>query len=466
MLYIEKAGHVVPVATLRKGFNAPFFIDPRADTPAIDCLAMAFINHDVMHRRLLHADSKAVQKACDQAGLSLKSKPCEDCHTCRLAKSTEIISRAHETACSAPGQLIRVDTFECKPGHLNLRYCIHYSIDSYSGYQWVQFVVKKSDAFSRLQAFVAHFERQSSLKVQAFGLNGGGEFGQNTRPFTSSKLKTFASQLGIALPPTTPHIAQSNGRAERAGRTLMDRARAAMIEANMPTELWPFAVQTATVITDLLPTRANSDFQSPHYRLFTALGLSQEASVPYIKHLRVFGCTAYVHLKGAYQANTDKFGPRAEVGRLVGYDGHHGKIFYVWFPDTGRIARVSSVRFSEGQDPLSVEEHGDILGVAEFHERPTQLTAVDPPPFSKPVPIAQDTRSSPQLPASPHIGEPSTWKSLPAHRLPTPMSPDDNFLISSDNFSFFDAQTSIPANLCRQRVPPEGYGCVWRSALV
>ena len=117
----------------------------------------------------------------------------------------------------------------------------------------------------------------------------------------------------------------------------MDRARAAMIEANMPTELWPFAVQTAALITNLLPTRANSDFQSPHYRLFTALGLSQEASVPYIKHLRVFGCTAYVHLKRAYRANTDKFGPRAEVGRLVGYDSHHGRILYVWFPDTGRI---------------------------------------------------------------------------------------------------------------------------------
>ena len=67
----------------------------------------------------------------------------------------------------------------------------------------------------------------------------------------------------------------------------MDRARAAMIEANMPTELWPFAVQTAALITNLLLGKMNEglilrkeeNYEGPTGGLYTAkssLGLRED----------------------------------------------------------------------------------------------------------------------------------------------------------------------------------------------
>lgn len=90
---------------------------------------------------------------------------------------------------------------------------------------------------------------------------------------------------------------------------------------------------------------------SPHEALYQFLHILDKK--PYIKHLRTFGCTAYVYKKGALQPKrADKLQPRALKGKLVGYDSLHGYLYYVWSLHTDKVYRVRDVQFREEQERL------------------------------------------------------------------------------------------------------------------
>ncbi|MBE3046504.1 hypothetical protein IMZ48_29040, partial [Candidatus Bathyarchaeota archaeon] len=119
--------------------------------------------------------------------------------------------------------------------------------------------------------------------------------------------------------------------------------------AGIPHYLWRYAVRTAVAVINLLPTSANEGSISPHEALYRYLPIPDKK--PYIKHLRTFGCTAYVHRKGALRPNrADKMQPRAIKGKLVGYDSLHGHLYFVWCPSTDQVYRVRDVRFREERD--------------------------------------------------------------------------------------------------------------------
>jgi len=63
----------------------------------------------------------------------------------------------------------------------------------------------------------------------------------------------------------------------------------------------------------------------------------ERSIMPYIRHLRAFGCVAYVYLKGKRKGlekpgKSQKMAPRAVKGYLVGYKGLRGHIFKIWQP--------------------------------------------------------------------------------------------------------------------------------------
>jgi hypothetical protein len=109
-------------------------------------------------------------------------------------------------------------------------------------------------------------------------------------------------------------------------------------------------METIVMVSNLLPTKANPENISPHERFATVMGMPEEARKPYIRHLRTYFCHAYYYIKPQKRDKSDKFGPRAEKGRLIGYADLHGKIYWVWNPKTSEIVRASAVKFNEGED--------------------------------------------------------------------------------------------------------------------
>lgn len=97
-----------------------------------------------------------------------------------------------------------------------------------------------------------------TYRVQVWQLDDGREF---------LNFRTWGTTEGILFQTTPPYTAEPNGRIERAGATLVQTARAFLIDSRLPEFLWPYAMQWAATILNLLPTAANKNNESPHEKL-------------------------------------------------------------------------------------------------------------------------------------------------------------------------------------------------------
>ena len=114
-------------------------------------------------------------------------------------------------------------------------------------------------------------------------LGGGGGGGVNQN-------KSFS-------PPYTPEL---NGIAERVNRTMVEAALSMLIQANLPSCLWPFALKHGIHVRNRVPHSATG--KTPY--------LVMTGHKPSLKHIRVFGCAAYV----LRQPSGSKFESRAVEG--------------------------------------------------------------------------------------------------------------------------------------------------------
>ena len=88
---------------------------------------------------------------------------------------------------------------------------------------------------------------------------------------------------------------------------LINRSSTKALEGKIPLETWSRALNQNQSETD--------KYQPDKYQ-------------PDLSYLRVFGCTAYVHIPH------EKYETRSEIGHLVGYDSKN--IYRIWIPETLR----------------------------------------------------------------------------------------------------------------------------------
>ena len=111
-------------------------------------------------------------------------------------------------------------------------------------------------------------------------IDNGGEFCEN-------EFEDLCKKCGIARQKTTPYTPQHNGIAKRMNRMSMEKERLMLSSAGIGQEFWAEAVETACYLVNRSPTSALID-KTP-----------QEVWIgkkPSIKHLKFFGCDAYVHV--------------------------------------------------------------------------------------------------------------------------------------------------------------------------
>ncbi|EDN95233.1 hypothetical protein SS1G_11109 [Sclerotinia sclerotiorum 1980 UF-70] len=97
--------------------------------------------------------------------------------------------------------------------------------------------------------------------------------------------KRITDKYGIIVERTPPNTPAQNGTAENAGKMLMVRARALLLLANLPQNLWPEAIKTAGYLENRTPKRALQ---------WKTLFESATGNKPSLAHLYPYGCLAYV----------------------------------------------------------------------------------------------------------------------------------------------------------------------------
>src|SRR5689334_16283469 len=103
-------------------------------------------------------------------------------------------------------------------------------------------------------------------------------------------------------------------------RILVEMARCMLHHAGLDHQFWGEAVMTAAYIRNRSPTKALKALLTP----VEAFG----AGKPKLQHLRVFGCTAYVHIP---QQKRHKLDQKALKCILVGYSTEN-KAYRLWNP--------------------------------------------------------------------------------------------------------------------------------------
>lgn len=256
------------------------------------------------------------------------------CESCHIAKSKRLVSHAPTPIPHDVLDLFYVDVQPIKP-------------QGYGGYNYYLIIVNakhkvlftkclhnKGDASEALIQFNQWIKNQTNSYPRTWRLDGGREF---------TKFARFANAHGINTEVTAPRTPEPNGPSERYAAYINQTSRAMMIDAQLPPHLWPFATVTAVYIINRMPRPGNT--KSPTTLWREDLGLPNPHVT--LSHIRIWGSRAYKHIPKEDRTHSDKMGPRALVGHLVGYEGDSGHLYLFWDPATDKVHRSRDVIIDE-----------------------------------------------------------------------------------------------------------------------
>jgi hypothetical protein len=135
------------------------------------------------------------------------------------------------------------------------------------------------------------------------------------REFSAKEVQQFLDEEGIEDETTVAYNAANNGKTERINRTINTMARKMLIHANLPVELWGYAVMYAAVLFNAAPRHTVDGWISPDSKYYN---LDQDEVVRPLKHSLVFG-EYCVGLK-AKKLRDGKFGTVSTDSIYLGLD--------------------------------------------------------------------------------------------------------------------------------------------------
>ena len=156
----------------------------------------------------------------------------------------------------------------------------------------------------------------------------------NGLEFCNKKFDSYCAHEGITRHKIVRMTPQQNRLVERMNKTLMDKVKCMLVQAQLPKSLWAKTLLTACYLVNLSPSVA-LDYKTP-FELWHGKPASYDV-------LRVFGCPTYAHIE------QDKLTLRALKGQFIGYpEGVKG--YKLWCTDLNPPKCILSrdVIFNEG----------------------------------------------------------------------------------------------------------------------
>lgn len=255
------------------------------------------------HQRMAHLNMTDLNKLskCTEGVKLTDNKLDMICEFCQEGKQSRLPFPKEGSRAKKVLELIHSDI--CGPLEVKsvggARYFLTF-VDDYTRKVFIYLLKNKSEVFSKFKEFKAFVENQLESKIKKLRTDNG-------REYLSNEFVEYMQNCGIIHETSNPYTPQQNGLAERMNRTLMERARCMLLNANLQKCYWGEAVTTAAYITNRCPTRSIS-YATPE-ELWSG-------KKPNLKHLRVFGCEVMVHVPDAKRQKLD---PKASKMIFIGY---------------------------------------------------------------------------------------------------------------------------------------------------
>lgn len=260
------------------------------------------VSHEVWHKRLAHLNSRSMKLMKDGmvTGMYYQDKYFKQCEACVKGKQCKLPFPKKSTNRSEE-LLGLVHTDVCGPMEVpsfSGAYYFVLFIDDYSRKTFIYFMRRKNEVFEKFKIFKALVENQTDRKIKVLRSDNGGEY-------INIVFQDYLKACGIKHQTTVPHCSAQNGVAERANRTIVEKARCLLQDAGLSKNYWAEAVNTAVYLKNRSPTKA-------------VMGTVPEekwtCKKVNVQHLRIFGSIAY-----ALENNTKKFDARSKKYIFVGY---------------------------------------------------------------------------------------------------------------------------------------------------
>ncbi|UYV61181.1 hypothetical protein LAZ67_1003719 [Cordylochernes scorpioides] len=225
--------------------------------PNEHCLISKDNSRTAWHRRLGHPSNNKLDLILKNnllKGLDSINGTLDQCDACSLGKMTKVpYVHTDSNQESYPFEAIYVDL--CGPMRINSLGGSKYFltiVDGFSRRIFVEFLKDKLSAAEVLKKFIVKRENELSSKLKRLRTDNGTEF-------INKNLETFIESKGIKHELTTPYTPRSNGRVERANRTLLDKGRTLLADSQLPLHFWAEAVNRAAYLYNLTPTTNDPD---------------------------------------------------------------------------------------------------------------------------------------------------------------------------------------------------------------
>lgn len=286
---------------------------------------MSTMSLKIWYERLGHLNKRAL---CDLVkkelveGVKVTNERDFFCDACQLGKVHKLpFEKVAKKVSTRPGELTHSDV--CGPMLENslggARYFVTF-IDDASGYRHVYFLRHKSDVFDRFREYERVIANKFGHPMKVLRCDNG-------REYCNDKMTQYLLSHGIRRESSAPYTPEQNGKSERDNRTIVECAHTMLKAKNLPTFLWAEAVNTVDCIL-YIQNRVLSERRrgKTPYELWTG-------EKPGLKHVKVFGSEAFVHISKQF---TSKFDARSRKVLFVGYE-ENSTNYRVYTPVTKNV---------------------------------------------------------------------------------------------------------------------------------
>jgi transposase InsO family protein len=343
-------------------------------TPHVLLNAKKDVGLVLWHNRLGHPGNLAL------CSLKLPTPTNNICKVCICSKMTLLPFSGHFPSASAPLHCLHMDLVgPISPSSFSGFNYFLTVVDQFLSFKFVCFLKHKSDTLAAIIELISMAKtiQESTVSDQ------GGEFLNNA-------FSKFVSSCGISHTFSPSYTPEHNGFAERVNRTILDKAQCLMNASHLSKGYWAEAVNTATFLTNMLPTASRNNC-SP-YKLWTG-------APPPLKRLRTFGCLAFFAVRKNHQSW--KLAKTCKMGILVGYKNEGTSCCIVRLSDqklvTTRHAVFSELEFptlsgpsSSPHFPTLEDEDGDDIFFNCVSDIPAPISVIP----SSPIPTPDDIGKS------------------------------------------------------------------------
>lgn len=237
------------------------------------------------HRRLGHMNYDNMKKMRDGAVNGVKFRDgkigMQNCDICAEAKQNRLPFGHSNSTTKEILELVHSDLagpMETKTIG-GARYMLTF-IDDYSRKIFVYFLKEKSAVLRHFIEFKVFVENQTERKIKTFRTDNGTEY-------CSNDFDRFCAANGIQHQLTNAYTPEQNGLAERYNRTIVEKAKCLLFDAQLHKRFWAESCNMAAYILNR-STNASNGKMTPN-----ELWSNEK---PNLANLRIFGSEVMVHI--------------------------------------------------------------------------------------------------------------------------------------------------------------------------